>query len=75
LPNNISGGKATWTADVIKPFAVLAQQWKEPELIGDPELTIHEFFKPDTARIHFRYLAQESPEKVLAKLKKNSTRK
>jgi hypothetical protein len=71
LPNNVSGGKATWTADLIKPFAVLAQQWKEPELIVDPELTIYEFIKSDMTRIHFSYLAQESPEAVLANMKIN----
>lgn len=72
----ISGGKATWLATVSSgfgipypygAFAVIAQQWRAPYMLGDFGIT--NYLDEDGAlRIYFKYLAQQNPKRVLKAL-------
>ena len=60
----IWGGQATWAATAGrdgKLLAIVAAQWKEPELFVDAAAGIETL----GADIHFRYLAQRDPRKVV----------
>jgi hypothetical protein len=64
----ISGGKATWVAMSGrrgKPLAVVAAQWKSPQLVVD--------FGTEVGAIgdslHFRYLTQRDPQEVLDEMR------
>ena len=57
----ISGGKATWVVEASAPLAVVAQQWEAPEILpAGAALT------GLPSELHFRYLEQEDPVKVVA---------
>lgn len=59
----IAGGRATWVVEASEPLAVIAQEWPKPRFLSAvlrlPSVPLS---------IHFAYLAQESPEQVLARL-------
>jgi len=59
----VAGGKATWVAGDPAPLAVLAQQW--PEAIILPAGAASAGLP---LALHFRYLGQDDPAKVVAAL-------
>jgi hypothetical protein len=63
LPS-ISGGKATWVVSSHKPFAVCAQGWSKPKLVGLPPDITELATKDRVTRLHFSYIGQIEPEIV-----------
>jgi hypothetical protein len=61
----IAGGKATWVVRGRggEPLAVMAQQWREPVLLGRVTAWSLE------GHLHFEYAVQEDPNQVLARLR------
>ena len=52
----IAGGRATWTVESHRQLAVVAQQWKGPRFLIDPETPIANCITPgDSESLHFRY--------------------
>lgn len=71
LPH-ISGGKATWILYGMQPLAVLAQQWREPRYLVNPESSVQSFVDLSTERqLKFVYWCQVDPDRVLECLKKD----
>jgi len=61
---SIGGGLATWVVRAGRggaPLAIVAQQWAEPVLLLDQSTVV----KAIGDELHFSYLAQRDPQKVL----------
>jgi hypothetical protein len=66
----IIGGKATWVVESDKPLAVVAQQWKSPRFLVDPDTPVADCVPPGGPKpLYFRYWVQADPVKVLRKLR------
>jgi hypothetical protein len=64
----ISGGRATWIVELDRPVAVMAQQWKSPQFLIDPETRIADCAKLDRP-LFFRYRCQANPSVIFNCLK------
>jgi hypothetical protein len=69
----IIGGRATWIADAGgeggAPFAVLAEQWREPKLLVAATTTAAALFADRPRMLYFRYWCQTDPDAVFAALR------
>ena len=65
LPQNIQGGKATWSLVSNRPIAILAQQWDKPKLLWRcPDSLKGLNFANGVLRAHLHYHAQQDPDVV-----------
>lgn len=68
---SISGGRATWVLEAVRPLAVLAQQWAEPRFLVAPESPISSLIDiASRPHLNFRYCCQVDPAQVFADLRR-----
>ena len=73
LPQNIQGGKATWSLVSKRPLAVLAQQWDKPKMLSNCPDSLEELdFEDGVLRAQVNYHAQKNPNAVFRKLDRQS---
>jgi hypothetical protein len=66
----IAGGLATWIVESDKPLAVIAQQWRSPRFLIDPNTRIARCVPLNNPRpLFFRYWCQVDPNAVFKCLK------
>jgi hypothetical protein len=69
----IIGGRATWIADAggegVAPFAVLAEQWREPKLLVPAATTAAALIADPPRVLYFRYWCQADPDTVFTALR------
>ncbi len=73
LPQNIQGGKATWSLVSKRPIAVLAQQWDKPKMLSRCPDSLEELdFQDGVLRAQVNYHAQQDPDLVYEELDRQS---
>ena len=66
----IGSGEATWSIVAGKPIAIIAQQWEDPKLIQNENLTLRALANgEDLLNVHINYHCQEEPDEILEKLR------
>ncbi len=73
LPQNVQGGKATWSLVSKRPIAVLAQQWDRPKMLSNCPDSLEDLdFEDGVLRAQVNYHAQKNPNAVFRKLDRQS---
>ena len=71
----IAGGRATWILETggqeARPLAVLAQQWRHPRFLVEPDAAVTAYVGPSTVpHLYLKYWCQVNPERVFGCLQR-----
>ncbi len=69
----IDGGNATWLVDTQGYgkgcIGVVAQEWKEPKIVLEPNMSAQQIWPNRNGSIYFRYWCQSDPEAVFTAIR------